>query len=240
MWPFSSKITIAESGLLEGFTDWHCHLLPGVDDGVKKLSDTLQLLERYEQLGVKRVWLTPHTMEDVPNTPEGLRERFALLQENYSGPVQLHLSSEHMLDNLFDSRLGSDTGVMPIGEEGNHLLVETSYFTAPYDFDEKLDAVRSAGFFPVLAHPERYVYMDDSDYNRLASQGVMMQLNLWSLTGMYGEAAAKKSRRLLKKGRYSIIGTDTHSLRQFNYGVSTKALKSSEIALLRPLLDAYM
>lgn len=237
MWPFSSKRSIADSGLLDGFTDWHCHLLPGVDDGVKQLDETLELLTRYEQLGVRGVWLTPHTMEEMPNTPDGLREQFDALCDAYSGAVQLRLASEHMLDNLFDERL-TDASIMPIGEGRNYLLVETSYFTAPYDFDEKLDAIRAAGLFPVLAHPERYVYMDDGDYDRLAAQGIRLQLNLFSLVGMYGEDAQRKARRMLKKGMYSLIGTDTHSLRQFEAAISTPALKSSDITLLRSLLSA--
>lgn len=239
MWPFSSKRSIADASLLDGFTDWHCHLLPGVDDGVKGLTETLELLSRYEQLGVRRVWLTPHTMEEMPNTPEGLRKHFDALREAYSGGLKLNLASEHMLDNLFGDRLAAKC-VMPIGSEGRHLLVETSYFTAPYDFDEKLDAIRSAGLFPVLAHPERYVYMDDSDYARLASQGIALQLNLFSMVGMYGEDAARKARRLLKKGMYALVGTDTHSLRQFDYAINAPCLKSSDITLLRPLLSSSL
>lgn len=239
MWPFSSKRSIADAGLLDGFTDWHCHLLPGVDDGVKEIDETLALLDRYEQLGVRRVWLTPHTMEEMPNTPDSLSQQFDALSQAYTGAIKLCLASEHMLDNLFDDRLATKR-VLPIGSDGRHLLVETSYFTPPYDFDEKLDAIRSAGLFPVLAHPERYVYMDDNDYDRLTAQGIPLQLNLFSMVGMYGDEAASKARRLLKKGMYTLVGTDTHSLRQFDYAVNVPFLKSSDIALLRPLLSASL
>lgn len=239
MWPFSFKRSIADAGLLDGFTDWHCHLLPGVDDGVKEIDETLALLDRYEQLGVRRVWLTPHTMEEMPNTPDSLSQQFDALSQAYTGAIKLCLASEHMLDNLFDDRLATKR-VLPIGSDGRHLLVETSYFTPPYDFDEKLDAIRSAGLFPVLAHPERYVYMDDNDYDRLRAQGIPLQLNLFSMVGMYGDEAASKARRLLKKGMYSLIGTDTHSLRQFEFAINAPCLKSSDIALLRPLLSASL
>lgn len=62
MWPFSSKTSLFESGVYRGFTDCHCHLLPGVDDGVQKMGDTLKILLAYEQAGFEEVWFTPHIM----------------------------------------------------------------------------------------------------------------------------------------------------------------------------------
>ena len=59
MWPFRKKQTLEESGFFRGFTDWHCHILPGVDDGVQTMDEALQILAEYERLGVKEVWLTP-------------------------------------------------------------------------------------------------------------------------------------------------------------------------------------
>ena len=105
MWPFRKKKTLAESGLLHGFTDWHCHLLPGVDDGVRTLDESLAILASYEQQGIRSVWLTPHIMEDIPNTTALLKARFAELITAYQGPLQLHLAAEHMLDGLFEERL---------------------------------------------------------------------------------------------------------------------------------------
>ena len=79
--------------LLNNFTDYHSHILPGVDDGVKKMERSLEVLAQYEQLGIAEVWCTPHTMEDIPNTTEGLKSRFAELCEAYKGPIKLHLAS---------------------------------------------------------------------------------------------------------------------------------------------------
>ena len=119
-----------DSGIFEGFTDWHSHILPGVDDGVRTVEEALEILRLYEELGVKAVWLTPHIMEDIPNTTAHLRERFAELQATYTGPITLHLAAENMLDNLFEERLEKND-LLPLGENGNHLLVETSYFSPP-------------------------------------------------------------------------------------------------------------
>ena len=56
-------------------TDWHSHILPGVDDGFKSLEDSLAVLDMYQEAGIREVWLTPHVMEDIPNTTDGLRRR---------------------------------------------------------------------------------------------------------------------------------------------------------------------
>lgn len=121
---------MAESGFFHGFTDWHSHILPGVDDGVQTMEEALEILAKYDELGVKEVWLTPHIMEDIPNTTQHLKERFAELRAAYKGNVILHLAAENMLDNLFEERLEKDD-LLSIGEKGDHLLVETSYFNPP-------------------------------------------------------------------------------------------------------------
>ena len=192
-------------------TDWHCHILPGVDDGVRTMDESLQILAEYERIGIVEVWFTPHIMEDIPNTTEGLRTRFAELKALYTGNVTLHLAAENMLDPLFDQRLAAGD-VLPIGENGNHLLVETSYFNPPMDLHGMLERIKQKGYYPVLAHPERYVYMDEKDYRGLISQGIRLQLNLLSLVGMYGDEARKKSRWLLKNGYYTLAATDLHRI----------------------------
>ena len=59
---------------LIGFTDYHSHILPGVDDGVQTMDESLEILRLYEEQGIKSVWLTPHIMEDIPNTTAHLRD----------------------------------------------------------------------------------------------------------------------------------------------------------------------
>ena len=199
----------AGTGTLKGFVDWHCHILPGVDDGLPTMEDALSVLAEYERRGIAQVWLTPHIMEDIPNTTAALRARFAALTEAYKGSVQLHLAAENMLDALFEERLAA-RDLLPIGPSGDHLLVETSYFNPPMDLTGTLERIKSAGYYPLLAHPERYVYMDERDYDDLAARGVKFQLNLPSLTGMYGREAQKKAQWLLRHGLYTVAGTDLH------------------------------
>ncbi|MCR4824644.1 MAG: capsular biosynthesis protein [Bacteroidales bacterium] len=190
-------------------TDHHSHVLPGVDDGVRTMEESLVILDRLAREGVETLWLTPHIMEDVPNETEALRTRFAELQAAYSGPIRLYLAAEYMMDSLFVERLET-RDLLPIGTQGDHLLVETSCFTPPMDLDGLLQRIRSAGYFPVLAHPERYFYMDRKDYRRLVATGLQLQLNLGSLGGAYGREVRNKARWLLRHGFYTIAGSDLH------------------------------
>ena len=209
------------SSLLNQFTDHHSHILPGVDDGVKKMEVSLKVLERYEQLGIAEVWCTPHVMEDIPNTTKALKARFSELCEAYHGPIKLHLAAEYMMDTLFEERLEQDD-LLALGKEGNQVLVETSYFTPPMDMNAILKRVKQKGYYPVLAHPERYVYMGKERYIALKNNEIRFQLNLSSLAGAYGSEAKDKARWMLKKGYYDMAGSDLHSSRNMEYW-STRA-----------------
>ena len=202
---------MSESGIFGGFTDWHSHILPGVDDGVQTMEEALQILKKYEELGVKEVWLTPHIMEDIPNTTAHLKERFTELQTSYQGNVRLHLAAENMLDNLFEERLEKND-LLPIGEHRDHLLVETSYFNPPMGLYDILQRIKAKGYYPILAHPERYTYMEKEDYRKLKAMGIKFQVNLFSLIGIYGSDVKKKAEWNLKNNFYNLVGSDLHQI----------------------------
>lgn len=228
---FNTKQKLINTGILNGATDWHSHILPGVDDGIQTMEESLAVLDSYEKLGIREVWLTPHIMEDMPNTPDELRARFQELQEAYEGSIILHLAAENMLDNLFSERIESGD-LLPIGSKGNHLLVETSYYQAPMDLYGTLKRIIEKGYQPILAHPERYIYMTDKDYDYLSGMKVKMQMNLMSLAGGYGKSAQEKAQTLLAKGYYSFFGSDLHRLAAFLSAINTKALKKETVTLL--------
>lgn len=231
MWPFKTTDRLIDSGMFDGYTDWHSHILPGVDDGIAKLEDSLAVLTRYEEAGVRKVWLTPHVMEDYPNTPDGLRERFAELRAAYKGNIELRLASENMLDSLFEERLKKND-FLPIGEDGKHLLVETSYMNPPYGMDDMIDRAMSLGYDLVLAHPERYRYMSENDYYKWKQRGLKFQTNYMSLVGGYGETARKKCEWLLKEGMIDICGSDLHRLGFFEHCVAQRPKKKASLEQL--------
>lgn len=218
---FSRKKTVAQTGFFNGLTDCHSHILPGVDDGIRSMKQSVAALSFYETLGVQSVWCTPHIMEDIPNTPAFLRERFEELKNAYSGPITLHLAAEHMMDNLFVERLAAGD-VLPHGDAQDSLLVETSYFSPPLNMDSILDDIMSKGYFPLLAHPERYEYMGTREFEKLHSRGIKFQMNIFSLAGIYGKGVKAKAEWLYKRGMYSCYGSDIHSLTAFKAHMDEK------------------
>jgi len=217
-----SAIKKAPVERLPGGIDWHCHILPGVDDGFQEARKSLEMLALYEGAGVKEVWLTPHIMEDVPNETTHLRQVFADFQKQYQQDfakrnpadrqmIKLHLAAENMLDALFEKRLKAGD-LLPLGEDGKHLLVETSIFSAPMNFHGLLERIKNKGYTPVLAHPERYLYMERRDYEKLRLMGVKFQRNVFSIDGQYGDKVRKRCRWLMKQDMYDFVGSDMHRL----------------------------
>lgn len=233
MWSFFHHYSFDEIGFLNGAVDYHCHILPGVDDGVRNLDKSLAALSYYEEAGVTEVWLTPHIMEDYPNSTCQLRQGFNKLCVAYNGPIIMHLASENMLDSTFEQRF-HDNDLLTMGQ-GTHLLVETSYFNPPIQLYQTLNEISRRGLFPVLAHPERYLYMTLKDYDRLKDMGVKFQLSIMSLAGVYGDGAAAKARHLLLEGKYDLYGSDLHRLSVFRKALSAKVLSGKDVNALQTL-----
>lgn len=232
---FRQKKVLAESGFFRGFTDCHSHLLPGVDDGVKTLEESLAILEEMERLGVRKVWLTPHIMEDIPNETVDLQQKFQELKQMYHGKIELALAAEYMMDNLFEERLEKDD-LLPLEEGKRYLLVETSYFSPPMGLLSILQRIQKKGYYPLLAHPERYEYMQKKDYKILKEEHISFQLNVPSLIGRYGRHVQEKAEVLLKAGMYDRTGCDIHSIGCYKTLVAS-AVKSEVIGTLQKQSD---
>lgn len=98
-------------------------------------------------------------------------------------------------------------------------MVETSYFNPPMDLQNILLRIKAKGYYPILAHPERYLYMNESDYQQLKSINVQFQLNQFSLLCLYGKEVKKKALMLQKLRMYDYTGTDLHRLNTLNRAI---------------------
>ena len=195
------------------FVDIHSHVLPGIDDGAKTIEDSKFLLENMIEFGFSKVITSPHTIENIwNNTPESISEALQFTKENLTDlttKVDLKAASEYIMDDYFAS-LFEEKKLLTIKD--NFVLVEMSYINPPIQLYDYLFNLQVAGYIPVLAHPERYVFYhsDFSNYAKLKKAGCYFQMNLLSATGYYGREVAKIADELLKKNMIDFVGSDFH------------------------------
>ena len=198
-------------------TDLHSHLIPGIDDGSKSMEESLNLLHGMEDLGYTKVITTPHIMIDAyPNTPEIIRSGLhdlRLASKNAGINLKIEVGAEYYLDEGLMDHLQSND-VMSIS--GKYFLFETSYVSKPMQMEDMIFEISSAGYVPVLAHPERYRYIKDpqKEFGRFKELGVLFQVNLNSFGGHYGRGAKMHAEYLNKHGLIDFLGSDVHHKKQ--------------------------
>ena len=214
-----TRRNIFPGDLLVNRIDIHTHLLPGVDDGTKTEEEALAILQLLATHGVKKVFCTPHVMTDLVKNRSGyLKARFREFQKLCPVNIELRLAAEYMLDEHFLYHLKD--GLLAFDKK--HVLLETSYLDAPPNMERLLYETTLYGYQPILAHPERYLYMEPENYTLLKERNCKFQLNLLSVAGYYGKEVQYRSKDLLRKGYYDFIGSDIHHLKQYKsyYSVS--------------------
>lgn len=194
-------------------TDMHSHLIPDIDDGSKSLDDTITMLKKFSDLGYKKVITTPHIMSDYyRNTPEiilgGLqRVRAAIKEEGIT--IELEAAAEYYLDYSMRELMESKQ-ILTFGD--NYVLVELSFSQEQPGIKELLFELITEGYKPILAHVERYPYYNNQ-WNLIEEyreRGVLLQLNLNSLSGHYGPMVKRMAELLIDKDWINVVGSDCH------------------------------
>lgn len=194
--------------------DMHSHLLFGIDDGAEKIENSIQLIRGLVDLGYSKLVTTPHVMSDTyRNTPEIILGKLELVrkklkEENIN--VQLNAAAEYYCDHEFFNKIGKEE-LLTISKD-KHLLFEVSYLNAPEIFNDVIFALQSNGYKPILAHPERYPFWfsDFNKFKEIRAKGVLLQMNINSLTGHYGMPTKKIAERMIDENMISLIGSDCH------------------------------
>ncbi len=209
---FKSKPVLKDL-IPDNHVDIHSHLLPGIDDGAKTIEDSLRLTQALQSFGISQIITTPHIIQHVwENTHEQIIANknntvLELKKNNIDMPFQA--AAEYLMDDQF-VRLFQSQDLLTLKD--NYVLVEMSYINAPIQLYSILFDLQVAGYIPVLAHPERYLFYHKnfSEYEKLKKAGCLFQLNLLAVVGYYGENIAKIAEQLLQKGMYDYVGSDVH------------------------------
>ncbi len=193
--------------------DIHCHAIYDVDDGSKSLDQTVKMIKMAYDTGYDTICFTPHYMDDGYKTSRGLLE--AKLEV-----IRATLQLENINMNLY---LGEEVYIFPeLAERLDEVIClnDSKYILFELPLNEKIEyldeivyKLQSCGKVPVLAHPERYAISKEkfSFLQNLAKKGVLLQINLNSLSGHYGNEAKKLALKLLKNDMVQFVATDAHS-----------------------------
>lgn len=225
---------------LDGFIDIHNHLLPGIDDGAKTVADSIALIKEFATFGVSHFIATPHIMHNYyPNDrrtiSDALTEVKHALLINDLKHISIDAAAEHMIDDNFEHLLDTKSAMAMRNE---YLLVEMSYLQPPINFEEAIIKTASNGYFPILAHPERYGFLHHRKrkYKEYKEHGILFQMNLLSLGEYYGKEVPKVAAELLHDGLIDFVASDVHNLDQLN-SLKKLTVSKKNVEQLLPLIN---
>lgn len=230
--PKASKADFSQLGV-----DMHSHLLPGIDDGSPNMETSLQLIKGLMDLGYSKFITTPHIMWDMyQNTRAIILEKLDQVREAVAKEglnVEINAAAEYFLDDYVAGLLKDNEPLLTVS--GNLVLTEFSMAYPSHSLKDILFDMQMQGYQPIIAHPERYIYLEQNKefYEELKDIGCLFQLNILSVGGYYGKTVQELANYLLKKGHYDLVGTDLHSFRHLD------ALQNPALAgPLQKLLDS--
>ena len=213
MFTFFKSKPVLKDLIPDNHIDIHSHLLPGIDDGARTFEDTLRLTKALQGFGVSQFITTPHIIQYVwDNTHDQIlskKETTVAELEKNKITIPFIAAAEYLMDDQF-VRLFQSGELLTLKD--NYVLVEMSYINAPIQLYSILFDLQVAGYIPVLAHPERYLFYHNNfrEYEKLKRAGCLFQLNLLSVVGYYGAEITKIAEQLLSKGMYTYVGSDVH------------------------------
>ncbi len=217
----------------ESFTDtivvdMHSHLLPGIDDGAYDLDESIRMIRSFAEMGKKKLITTPHIMGDFfKNTPAIIlpkldEVRAAIKEQNID--IELEAAAEYYLDESLFKKLEQEEELLTFGDK--YLLFETSYMNETPQLNSLVFELKSRGYKPVLAHPERYVYLfnDFKKVEAIYDKGIYFQVNINSLVNYYSKQSRELAEKLIDRQMVHFVGSDCHAPKHIE--AMTRALKS--------------
>lgn len=198
-------------------TDTHSHILFNIDDGSNNIEESIAILKEMAEVGFKHVILTPHYIEgteySAPNEEKDIK--FALLEKRIKEEnldITIHLGNEIFLHN---NLIASIEGAKCYGlNKSNYLLVELPFHNQIRGLIDILYEFKVKGYTPIIAHPERYAYLQDNPdlVDKLKEEGTLFQCNYSSILGYYRKDAERLMKYMLKKHYVDYLGTDIHHI----------------------------
>jgi protein-tyrosine phosphatase len=198
------------------YAEIHFHLLPGIDDGPSSIEETVALAAAAAADGTRTIVATPHVhpvfdtdVSTLPDRVDAVRARLAAERiriEVLCGAEVAH----HMVPDLSDAQLET----VAHGPRGRRwVLLEAPLVGADETYTAAADEVRARGFGVVVAHPERALATGEAAWRVIEHEvaaGSALQVNAWSVAGLYGERVRNAALNLLQRAPRAVIASDAH------------------------------
>lgn len=205
--------------------DIHTHILPGIDDGPQSIQESIEILRKAADGGVKAIVATPHVLElpsenywqRVSDTFNCVKE--AVEWENIS--IEVILGAEVFISPDLPQTIKKNKW-LTINNGNNYVLLELPVQEIPSFTDQTIFELLVRGIVPIVSHPERYLEIqnDTNKLFKLVKKGALTQLNSGSLRGKYGKKVQKTAKTLLARNLIHMIGSDVHSVPNGPYSLS--------------------
>ena len=221
--------------------DIHSHLLPGLDDGVQSYEESEDVILHFQNLGYRKLITSPHVMSDTyKNTTDRILARLAKLRaflQDREIDMEIDAAAEYYLDEHVFKMVDENQKMLTFGK--NYLLFETNFLNEPFNLKEFIFLATTKGFRPVLAHPERYAYIQNGveKAQDLLDRGVLFQMNISSITGHYSKIVQTTANKLIDKGWVHLLGSDCHHFQHVKLVEEAQQMKYFQKALELPLLN---
>lgn len=197
--------------------DIHTHVMPGVDDGAQTIEQALQMLSNAAASCVEYLVLTPHCNRPGQQIRTDLPDIYQqLCRHSEHIPVNLALGAEVHVTKQLPALL--EKQVFPTINASRYLLTEFPFNWPRDSFLPMLKKIRTLGYIPVVAHPERCfaLWKEPALVGHWLEAGCHVQLTAGSIVGKYGKDAQKCAAFLLRNGMACCVASDAHGVNHRN------------------------
>ncbi len=188
--------------------DIHTHIIPNVDDGSSSTKESIEMLKAFIEQGVTDVIITPHVNSNATTASwKTQKEKYKALKQQIK---DLNINTYLGAELRYRAHLDMEYEKYKI-ENTNYILLEFSWFTEDPVY-EIIEEVQSFGLIPIIAHVERYSYLEHNDYFKLKEMGVLLQVNTGAIIGTDRESWRDNASFLIKEKLVDFIASDAHNM----------------------------
>jgi protein-tyrosine phosphatase len=213
--------------------DIHTHIIPFVDDGSPDLETSVNMIKHEIDIGVTEIICTPHHIyHRYEATVEVIKERFNFLKEEVERlnlPIKLYLGQEICYSHREDIIAMLKKGELLTLNNTNRVLLEFSFTREPEDILDIIYNFNVNGYEVIIAHVERYEWMDYNKVLALRNEGALIQINSNSYLGLTTWKEKRFVKKLLKHNLVDFVASDTHSFRPSTLDKSYKKIKNPDL-----------